>query len=1172
MRPLARQSARWSQHLRSTARARSPATHQRRAFSVSVRRHSESRPPNGAPEHHRQHVEENAEQRTGKDVAKPSQTIEAENGEAKTQSEGRKPGLRKTLRQRRQTDVPKPPPLPQWFLDHNVKLRVEDTTAFEAAGRKQLRCIDAETGHTLFHVPYYDHDLKDDPMHYLSSGKDVDHKDDQQTSAEEPVAEAGDTLGDIQRKLYEKYKMNKAAMRQASMERQSEPVERSGKKKVDSNFFGHRFTSDKPSSSAPGREPSAHIQPVPDTSRRLSDSLHPAFLEIESSARAALSLARQNRPSASFAADRVDISLVCPESKAREHMDGFVDDLASILHANVMRLDANDFANLTDEYVGAGNDAPGSFATLGYDVFDGLNTTGFGRGSKFGEQPFDEAEEDEMDEDEEEEDDHRPNQGIELGSFGSMDELRKKLMERRHDLAKALGGKVAAFSIGMGPGFSMGSPGSESGGPQRMWQGRRADRATPSDYVQWDDARLGALLESLLGAPKVKNESGSQPLRLWSLLKPTSTKEPPAVTGENTSPAHAFQQNMRALRTNPGFWLPIAANYTIAPFAMANKEAAQAKPLYNSEEVDESVTYSNIVMNTQRQRTLIHVRDLKEIRRSRLGDAIVKRLVRVVQKRRRSGKEVLVVGTSAESVYGPLESALDESEDSPFRSVIVPPFFAITPADYNNFESTIPPAPKKALDGLANARILEINARHIESMLKRLQPECSESSDASPMPLDLPGTHILGEKVLSFDQVQRLVLTAIGLSQLHAKSDMVRPVHFALAAHILSLADHAAQSTFDFKNRTNVAQLKFDRERKDKADAAGDAESGKARIERIKQDCNQHETRLLTGVVDPNNIKTAFADVHAAPDTIEALKTLTTLSLLRPDAFKYGVLANDRLPGLLLYGPPGTGKTLLAKAVAKESKATVLEVSGAQIYEKYVGEGEKMVRAVFSLAKKLSPCIVFIDEADAIFGSRSNAGNRNTHREIINQFLREWDGMDDHGVFMMVASNRPFDLDDAVLRRLPRRLLVDLPRVEDREAILGIHLKHESLQSSVSLAKLAEQTPLYSGSDLKNLAVAAALAAVREENDLVTQHKDDKEFKLPEKRTLTLKHFEKAMAEISASISEDMSSLTAIRKFDEQYGDRRGRRKKAGYGFGLGDVAVDEGAARVRQGTTPPPP
>ncbi|KAF2220973.1 P-loop containing nucleoside triphosphate hydrolase protein [Elsinoe ampelina] len=298
---------------------------------------------------------------------------------------------------------------------------------------------------------------------------------------------------------------------------------------------------------------------------------------------------------------------------------------------------------------------------------------------------------------------------------------------------------------------------------------------------------------------------------------------------------------------------------------------------------------------------------------------------------------------------------------------------------------------------------------------------------------------------------------------------------------------------------------------------------------------------------------------------------VTTLALMRPEAFQYGVLAKDRLTGLLLYGPPGTGKTLLAKAVAKDAQATVLEVSGAQVYEKYVGEGEKMVRAVFSLAKRLSPCVVFIDEADALFGSRGQSGNRTTHREIINQFLREWDGMDDHNVFLMVASNRPFEIDDAVLRRLPRRILVDLPTKTDRESILRIHLTGETLHEQVSLSKLAEQTPFYSGSDLKNVCVAAALAAVKEENELLAKHKEDKDFRLPDKRTLRTEHFDKAIQEISASISEDMRSLNAIKKFDEQYGDRKGRKKKESYGFAGGTLEDDEAAARVRGGVGPKP-
>lgn len=308
--------------------------------------------------------------------------------------------------------------------------------------------------------------------------------------------------------------------------------------------------------------------------------------------------------------------------------------------------------------------------------------------------------------------------------------------------------------------------------------------------------------------------------------------------------------------------------------------------------------------------------------------------------------------------------------------------------------------------------------------------------------------------------------------------------------------------------------------------------------------------------------------MHVPSETVEALKTLTSLSLIRPEAFSYGVLATNKIPGLLLYGPPGTGKTLLAKAVAKESGATVLEVSGSEVYDMYVGEGEKNVKAIFTLAKKLSPCVVFIDEADAIFGSRGgHSGNRTTHRELINQFLREWDGMNELSAFIMVATNRPFDLDDAVLRRLPRRLLVDLPVESDREAILRIHLKDETLDPSVSLSELAARTPFYSGSDLKNLSVAAALACVREETEKAMKHPADQgEYKYPEKRTLEKRHFEKAMEEISASISEDMSSLAAIRKFDEKYGDRKGRKKKrAGWGFGtVADANQQLETGRVR--------
>jgi SpoVK/Ycf46/Vps4 family AAA+-type ATPase len=382
-------------------------------------------------------------------------------------------------------------------------------------------------------------------------------------------------------------------------------------------------------------------------------------------------------------------------------------------------------------------------------------------------------------------------------------------------------------------------------------------------------------------------------------------------------------------------------------------------------------------------------------------------------------------------------------------------------------------------------------------------------------------------------------------------------------------------------------------------------------LQRIASTASKHEKRLMPGIADPDQIKTTFEQVHVPTDTVDSLRTITSLSLLRPEAFSYGILATEKISGALLYGPPGTGKTLLAKAVAKESGSTVLEVSGSQIMDKYVGEGEKNVAAIFSLARKLSPCIVFLDEADAVFASRDAMRERTSHRDILNQFLKEWDGLNDLSVFVMVATNRPFDLDDAVIRRLPRRLLVDLPTQADRKEILRIHLRGEQLDESVDLADIAKRTPFYSGSDLKNIAVSAALACVKEENEQAAiaaakataepesesepTSSSDSELRpgpsatstsstssqqpstppkpphlvrgqnyiFPEKRILHSRHFDKALQEISASISEDMSSLSAIKKFDEQYGDRKGNKRRKDFGFGM-LAERNESAARVR--------
>ncbi|MCJ1317710.1 hypothetical protein MMC15_003036 [Xylographa vitiligo] len=543
---------------------------------------------------------------------------------------------------------------------------------------------------------------------------------------------------------------------------------------------------------------------------------------------------------------------------------------------------------------------------------------------------------------------------------------------------------------------------------------------------------------------------------------------------------------------------------------------------------------NSTIQQTAWKNTIVLVKDCAEMNATRSGGALLSKLQEVVTRRRMDGQRILIVGTtSSEDLIPSLsKSGFHDLQTNTHRTIVTP---CRSPSADSIF----------GMDSQERTR--QINIRHLQEMVRRLAPDLQQVEKiVTRSRLDLDSSVLfasgLEESVWSFERMHRAALMILGTVE---EGRELTTHHIMHGLTMLELSDNAKVDwivhTREQEQMQNVSTSNAKKELED-------------RMKKIRKHCNSHEKKLLSGVIDATNIHTTFTDIQAPADTIEALKTLTTLSLLRPDAFTYGVLATDKIPGLLLYGPPGTGKTLLAKAVAKESGATVLEVSGADVFQMYVGEGEKSVKAIFTLAKKLSPsggCIIFIDEADAIFGSRGTSSNRTSHRELINQFLREWDGLNDLSAFIMVATNRPFDLDDAILRRLPQRLLVDLPTEKDREAILQIHLKHELLDSSVSLSHLASQTPFYSGSDLKNLAVAAALACVREENDAAAVHTGPKPYEYPKQRTLTATHFDKAISEISASISEDMASLSAIRKFDEKYGNRRGRRKTSnGYGFG----------------------
>lgn len=240
---------------------------------------------------------------------------------------------------------------------------------------------------------------------------------------------------------------------------------------------------------------------------------------------------------------------------------------------------------------------------------------------------------------------------------------------------------------------------------------------------------------------------------------------------------------------------------------------------------------------------------------------------------------------------------------------------------------------------------------------------------------------------------------------------------------------------------------------------------------------------------------------------------MTSLSLNRPEAFQYGVLRKNKITGALLYGPPGTGKTLLAKGLARQSGFLMLEISSADVFQTCWGEDEKVIRAAFTLARKLSPCILFIDEADAIFGARKN-GDKKHVRAMLNQFLLEWDGVASSvdSPFLLLSTNRPFDLDPAVLRRAPVHIHLDIPTIHQRQGILNLLLKDEVLASDITIPLLAKLTPAYTGSDLKNLCVSAALNCVHSESP------DPKTGKYPLRRVLQRRHINQALQVVRATV------------------------------------------------------
>ncbi|XP_077457569.1 outer mitochondrial transmembrane helix translocase [Stigmatopora argus] len=243
----------------------------------------------------------------------------------------------------------------------------------------------------------------------------------------------------------------------------------------------------------------------------------------------------------------------------------------------------------------------------------------------------------------------------------------------------------------------------------------------------------------------------------------------------------------------------------------------------------------------------------------------------------------------------------------------------------------------------------------------------------------------------------------------------------------------------------------------------------------------EHEMNIASQLVDPRTMKVSWGDIAGLDEIINELQDTVILPFQ-----KRHLLAGSKLfqppKGVLLFGPPGCGKTMIAKATAKASGCKFINLQASTLTDMWYGESQKLTAAVFSLAVKLQPCIIFIDEIDSFLRNRCSLDHEATAM-MKAQFMSLWDGLETASatqVMIMGATNRPQDVDPAILRRMPTTFHVGLPDSKQRYDILGLILAEENLSHTVNLKEMAEKTQGYSGSDLRELCRDAALYRVRD--------------------------------------------------------------------------------------------